>query len=466
MTKTPRGGRKDRHAMTDEHPDPQLLERFMRDEVDVEERRAIVRHLLTGCDACAQVTRRVWGLGEAWPLEPSGLAGRELRPASYGEVFRRLMDGGARGERWARKDRREAPERLAELLALPAAERLSRIEADAGFRTPALCELLIEDSRRAADPALALERAEDAIDVADRLDARRCGATLTRSLQGRAWICLGIARRRAGDARGAEAALDKAEPALREGMDVQEQAELLELKARLLADRGAVEDAERLLERALLAYRAFGERHLEGRVLVQKGTILGWSDGEEAVREGIRLLRQGLALLDERREPLLVAFALHRLALLLADSRGGEEALRTLGLARPIYERHGDGPNLVRLRHLEGKIEEGLGRTQAAEAAYLEARQGFLVEDLGIEAAVALLDLAMLYRREGRAAEVRGLAEDLLPIMRARDIRQGAAAALLFFRDVVDTGNATPELLAAVSGYLAGPRRVRRPVMG
>lgn len=219
-----------------------------------------------------------------------------------------------------------------------------------------------------------------------------------------------------------------------------------------LADRGARH------ERRL-------EARVEAEILELKSRLLadwGWREGEEAPRDGIRHLRQALALLDEHRDSALVAFALHRLAVLLGGAGSAKEALRALRLARPLYERSGDGPNLVRLRHLEGKIEESLGSTPAAEAAFLDARQGFLVEGLGVEAAAVLLDLAVLYRREGRSAEVRGLAEDLLPILRAHDIRQGVGAALLFFRDLVETGHATPEVLFAVSRYVRGPRQLAR----
>ena len=47
-----------------QHPDPQLLERFLRCEVEGEERRIVVRHLLTGCPRCVAVTRRVWVLAD------------------------------------------------------------------------------------------------------------------------------------------------------------------------------------------------------------------------------------------------------------------------------------------------------------------------------------------------------------------------------------------------------------------
>ena len=327
----------------EDHPDPQLLERFMRNEVDSEERRSIVRHLLAACPRCLQVTRRLWSLSEARLADPRELGSEELHPASPRDV----------------------------------------------------------------------------------------------------------SKRRAGTKQQA--------------MEAREEAEILELRSRLLANLGRLEEAGSVLDRALALARDLGDSPLQGRLLVQKGAIRGWSEGGEAAREGIRHLRQGLALLDEHRDSPLAAFALHRLAVLLADARSEKEALRALRLARPLYEQSGDGPNLVRLRHLEGKIEESLGSVPEAEAAFVEARRGFLVEGLGVEAAEVLLDLAVLYRREGRAAEVRGLAEDLLPILRAHGIRQGVGAALLFFRDLVETGNATLEVLFAVSRYVRGPRRVAWP---
>ena len=62
--------------MPENHPDPQLLERFMRNEAGGEERRRIVRHLLAGCTRCGAITRRLWELGEPGPV----VAAEELPP--------------------------------------------------------------------------------------------------------------------------------------------------------------------------------------------------------------------------------------------------------------------------------------------------------------------------------------------------------------------------------------------------
>jgi hypothetical protein len=46
-----------------EHPNTDILERFMRGELTSPgERRRLVRHLLAGCPLCLAVTRRCWVL--------------------------------------------------------------------------------------------------------------------------------------------------------------------------------------------------------------------------------------------------------------------------------------------------------------------------------------------------------------------------------------------------------------------
>jgi hypothetical protein len=42
------------------HPETRLLEGLLRGDIDDAERRAVVRHLLTGCPRCVEVTRRSW----------------------------------------------------------------------------------------------------------------------------------------------------------------------------------------------------------------------------------------------------------------------------------------------------------------------------------------------------------------------------------------------------------------------
>lgn len=56
------------------HPGEQELERFMRGELPRRELHAVVRHLLTGCPQCVQVTRRLWEFGDR--ATPAGKRGQ------------------------------------------------------------------------------------------------------------------------------------------------------------------------------------------------------------------------------------------------------------------------------------------------------------------------------------------------------------------------------------------------------
>jgi hypothetical protein len=224
-----------------------------------------------------------------------------------------------------------------------------------------------------------------------------------------------------------------------------------------------------LLERFLRNDASAGERRwivrhlLAGCARCATVTRRVWNLGErqpDDTEEPATGLAPEPDLPEETREPALVAGALHRLALRLATEGGSaEDALEALGRARRLYGTLGDGPNLARLRHLEGKIAEGQGDRREAEAAFLDARRWCLGQGLGGEAAAVLFDLAILYTREGRVDEIRALAEDLLPIFQAGDLRKGVAAALVFFRQLVDTGQANLGLLTEVARFVSGGNR-------
>ncbi len=339
--------------MTEGHPAPDLLEAFMRSEAAAPDCLRIVRHLLSGCPQCVAVTGRIWSLGEPRPLG--------------GETPRR---GGV--------PRSRASRRLSELLDLTRAEGLERIRCDARFQTPEICELLIQESRLAGEAAVAVDRGEQAVAVAERLDERRYGSALVRGFLARSQGWLANGRRRERDLWRAETSLAAAERLLDEGgggVDPLDRAEIEELKARLLADQGKPLEAERLLGRALETYRSLGLRHLQGRLLVQQGAVRGSMPGEGSALAGVERIREGLALLDVNEDPALAAFAFHRLALLLLDTGLERESLRNLYRARALYQEMEDGSNLARLRHLEGRIADRLGVPDAAAAAYLEARE-------------------------------------------------------------------------------------------
>ncbi len=62
-------------AVRQNHPGREKLELLMRGELARSEVAKVVRHLLAGCPACLQVTRRLWDLGDRAPLD--GFDGEE-----------------------------------------------------------------------------------------------------------------------------------------------------------------------------------------------------------------------------------------------------------------------------------------------------------------------------------------------------------------------------------------------------
>lgn len=156
-------------------------------------------------------------------------------------------------------EREAAGGHLADLLALPAAQREIAVRARGAYRTPALVELLVERCAEAA-PLLALELARLAVAIADRLDGARYGRSLVCDLRAYAWAELAEARRLDGDLAGAGQTLDHAEAVCEEGSaDPLVEAHLLERRAALLADLGDAEGAAARLSRAAEIYESVAD---------------------------------------------------------------------------------------------------------------------------------------------------------------------------------------------------------------
>lgn len=111
----------------------------------------------------------------------------------------------------------------------------------------------------------------------------------------------------------------------------------------------------------------------------------------------------------------------------------------------------GRGPDL-----LERTLRVGAARDR--EAALEEAWRRFAAEGLGLEAAATVLELALLYLRQGRSSDLDRLAGDeIRPVFYVRDLPTHAGAALLVFRRLVETGHASERFLFEMARLLAGP---------
>lgn len=347
---------------------------------------------------------------------------------------------------------------LTDLLAEAPARRRERIHSEPRLWTVKLCDRLIAGSRAAwaSDPAQAVELADLAVQVAERLDVRLYGQSLVADARTSAWAYLGNACRIASDLHRAEEALDVAgDFCSRYAIDILTEAEVLGFRASLWNSLGRFAEAGQLLDRALELYREAGDTHQQGRTLILKGMIVGDSG---SFREAIRLLRQGLSIVDAGAEPGLLLAARHNLILFLNDGGSHQEALETLEQSRHLYTELGGPLHHVRLRWLEGRIALGLGRLDEAEGALRVAREAFLEQEICFDAALVSLDLAMVHFRKGDAAEVKRLAVEIVPVLRACGVHEETLAALLLFREAAEAERVTAAFLDRLAGYL---RRAR-----
>jgi len=336
----------------------------------------------------------------------------------------------------------EASNLLEELLLLPQERRRERVRSEPRFRLLKLCGRLEAASRAAwgEDPAAAVEMAELAVEVAERLDPGVYGKTLVRDACALAWAYLGNARRIASDLGGAEEALSQAGRLYRcFEADLLTQAEILVFQASLRNTQGRFAEAAGLLDHALCLYREAGDRHQEGRTLILKGMVLG--DGGDFAA-AVESLAEGLPCIDPAAEPRLLLVAHHNLAWHLCDHGKHREAAAALERSRRLYLELGSRMDLVRLRWLEGRIALGLGRPDEAMTALGLARDAFLEQEIGVDAALVSLDLAMAHARQGDTAGVQRIVSEIVPVFQACRVEPEALASLLLLRDAEQAGQA------------------------
>jgi thymidylate synthase ThyX len=132
--------------------------------------------------------------------------------------------------------------------------------------------------------------------------------------------------------------------------------------------------------------------------------------------------------------------------------------MRLLEGARPLYYQLGDPMSLLRLRWVEGKIASALGHFNEAEELLRGVQAELIERELGYDAALLSLDLATIYASQGRSAEMRRLAEEMIPIFKSRDIHREAIAALFVFQKAAEMERVTLGLIRDVTSYLKESR--------
>src|SRR5262249_17857646 len=148
---------------------------------------------------------------------------------------------------------------------------------------------------------------------------------------------------------------------------------------------------------AYALYVDHGDRHRGARALISKGIYTGYSGEPE---EALHLLDRGLRMIDHRREPALVAQAIHAIMRFKVDLGEYTFARGLLGQLRWLYKLYGGKMDFLKLRWLEGQTAAGLGELPKAEKALTEVRAEMAKDGLTFKAALAGLDLAAVWFRQ------------------------------------------------------------------
>ena len=345
------------------------------------------------------------------------------------------------------EDRERAEELFARLERRSQAMRLVMVEDAEQFQTWYLCERVCRASVEAAsrDLKVTADWARLGQEIAARV---RAPEGFRRRLQGYALGHAANVLRVAGKLKQADATLEEAQRLWRAGADP---AALLD-PGRLLDFEGSLRRDQRRFGEALacLDEVAAVGRYPE-RALVNKGfTLEAMGDYEQAVATLLR----AKPLVEQRGDARLLYMQRFNLGVCLTHLGRYGEAGKLVQEVSDLVGQRGDEIEAGRVTWLRGRIAAGLGRHTEALALLEEARRGFERRKMSYDVALALLEEAVLLLEEGRAAEVKALAEELTQVFADKGVHREALAALRLFAKAAKREEATSELARRVLRYL------------
>lgn len=345
-------------------------------------------------------------------------------------------------------ERLAAPGLAEELLTLPPEQRGKAVGGEERFRTLALAEQLLWKSRKLSfqNPRRGRKVAELSLEIVQSLDAHRYGSQVVQDFCGRAWSEIANACRLGADLAEAERALLKARACIDSSSDPLERARLYNLEAALRKEQRQFEEAFQLRDRAVAIYRRFQDLHSVGRTLNSKGSdFLEMGRPEKAME----CLQAAIELLDPTIEPRITLAAYHNLTLALAEQGRFGEAAKALAGSQDLFAQ-ADSDLRTKRDWVRGRIALGLGQLEEAERILHTVRREFRRRDIPYEYAASTLDLAFVCLRQGRTADVKRLASEMMPIFESGQIHREALAVLTLFRQAVERETLTVESLRKI----------------
>lgn len=430
--------------MDHKHLDAAALDRLLAVDRSVEQNEQLF-YLLASCPVCREAG--------GWLLE---LHQAQALPPVFGLIDAALA-----------RSRAEAPQLLKELAALDPEARPAHLLGNPRFVSWGLCELLVRESRRTAPESAseAVRLADLAVHLADALqEGEPFEEKWIYQLRSLSWAALGNAYKVQGDLASAERSFEMSDSWWEAGAEgvgdaLGYEPVLLVLKAPLRLSQRRFAEAIKLLEQAVDLYLEgqpeHRDPHLAGRTMISKATVfIEMGDSETA----IETLKRADGLIDPEHDPRLVLCIRHNLADTLSKTGHHQEASALLPGLKELAATHGRATDLLRLDWVEGRIAAGLGDHDQARRLLTRVRQTFLDEDNAFDAALAALDLAISHLQEGKTAEVRDLADEMVTVFQSLQVSREPMAALLLFQEAARRETATAELAREVAAALTRAR--------
>ena len=419
--------------MKDGHLTLETLALWLAGELDPEVlRQQVLPHFLSRCPECAAV---------------------------FEEIQHLQAEVGHWDERVAVFEGQDAPRIYMALQESSFEDQIRRVKNEADLQNWGLCQLLLRKSLHLVfdQPLLAVQTAEIAAKLSSYLgDAYDPHWVL--DLRARAQAYLGNARRVLGELRSAEMAFLQADAFLEQSMTGNEEvrAEVLHLKSSLRRQQRQLDEALELAEEALSIYRDWDNHQGVSVVLVKKAKVV-----EELgdLEQAIELLREAVSEIDPRGDVRLPAYARYNLAACLSRAGEYQEAQNVLDELKPFFQQVARPLDLVRMRWTEGRIATGRNDAQGAEAAFHEVRSHFLQRRMAYDAALVSLDLALIFARQHRTAEIKELVRELIPVFESQNVRREVLMSLALFQQACEEERLTSDLIQQLSQLLESENR-------
>jgi len=401
------------------HPTPQELREFAEGGLPKEQTRNVVAHFLHGCGACRAEAATLLNLVRI-------RRGPRFESPEHLQVYDQAFDR-------ALETLKTTHPSGFPVAAEPAAPAwLSALAGvSSSLEGPELVKALLARawSLRHEKPFEMLRISRLAVLTSGGLSGETWGDAQVADLRCDAWASLGNASRIVGDVAQAQDALDHAAKLFEAGTgDSLLRARLYDFQASLESARGRHDRALIALDVVVDIQRDRGDQHLEGRALISKGLQAGYAGRP---RQALRLTREGLALLDEERDPDLVLNAFHNLLWFQVESGRPREAQRFLEANRERLLAAGETQRLD-LVWLEGRIAAALNRTAFAQSLLSSAFQSFEAVGLAHKAANVTIDLAALALRQGEPAKARAFIRSAEDAFRDLEAPKSTLVALSF----------------------------------